>query len=69
MEEEVKTEVENTEVEQPQKVAPITQEDNGLIKVDLSQLNKAEANEVDTLVEPPVSEEIVKKSLNQSYKR
>jgi hypothetical protein len=59
MEEEVKTEVENTEVEQPQKVAPITQEDNGLIKVDLSQLNKAEANEVDTLVEPPVSEEIV----------
>jgi hypothetical protein len=59
MEEEVKTEVENTEVEQPQKVAPITQEDNGLIKVDLSQLNKAEANEADALVEPPVSEEVV----------
>jgi hypothetical protein len=59
MEEEVKTEVENTEVEQPQKVAPITQEDNGLIKVDLSQLNKAEANEVDAPVEPPVSEEVV----------
>jgi len=59
MEEEVKTEVENTEVEQPQKVAPITQEDNGLIKVDLSQLNKAEANEVDASVEPPVSEEVV----------
>jgi hypothetical protein len=37
MEEEVKTEVENTEVEQPQKVAPITQEDNGLIKVDLNR--------------------------------
>ena len=59
MEEEVKTEVENTEVEQPQKVAPITQEDNGLIKVDLSQLNKAEANEVDAPAEPPVSEEVV----------
>ena len=59
MEEEVKTEVENTEVEQPQKVAPITQEDNGLIKVDLSQLNKAEANEADASVEPPVSEEVV----------
>ena len=59
MEEEVKTEVENTEVEQPQKVAPITQEDNGLIKVDLSQLNKAEANEADAPVEPPVSEEVV----------
>jgi hypothetical protein len=59
MEEEVKTEVENTEVEQPQKVAPITQEDNGLIKVDLSQLNKAEANEVNAPVEPPVSEEVV----------
>ena len=45
MEEEVKTEVENSEVEQPQEVSPITQEDNGLIKVDLSQLSKAEAKE------------------------
>lgn len=67
MEEEVKTEVENTEVEQPQEVSPITQEDNGLIKVDLSQLSKAEAKEADvpteqpveSLVEPPVSEEVV----------
>ena len=63
MEEEVKTEVENTEVEQPQEVSPITQEDNGLIKVDLSQLSKAEAKETDvpveSLVEPPVSEEVV----------
>ena len=67
MEEEVKTEVENTEVEQPQEVSPITQEDNGLIKVDLSQLSKAEAKETDVpaeqpaepLVEPPVSEEVV----------
>ena len=47
MEEEVKTEVENTEVEQPQEVSPITQEDNGLIKVDLSQLSKAEAKEAE----------------------
>ena len=67
MEEEVKTEVENSEVEQPQEVSPITQEDNGLIKVDLSQLSKAEAKEADvpteqpveSLVEPPVSEEVV----------
>jgi len=63
MEEEVKTEVENTEVEQPQEASPITQEDNGLIKVDLTQLNKVEANEVDTPVEQPaeqpVSEEVV----------
>ena len=67
MEEEVKTEVENSEVEQPQEVSPITQEDNGLIKVDLSQLSKAEAKEADVpteqpaepLVEPPVSEEVV----------
>ena len=67
MEEEVKTEVENSEVEQPQEVSPITQEDNGLIKVDLSQLSKAEAKETDVpaeqpaepLVEPPVSEEVV----------
>ena len=67
MEEEVKTEVENTEVEQPQEVSPITQEDNGLIKVDLSQLSKAEAKETDAPVaqspeqpaEPPVSEEVV----------
>ena len=67
MEEEVKTEVENTEVEQPQEVSPITQEDNGLIKVDLSQLSKAEAKETDTPVaqspeqpaEQPVSEEVV----------
>lgn len=67
MEEEVKTEVENTEVEQPQEVSPITQEDNGLIKVDLSQLSKAEAKEADvptgqpveSPVEPPVSEEVV----------
>ena len=67
MEEEVKTEVENTEVEQPQEVSPITQEDNGLIKVDLSQLSKAEAKEADEPVEPlveqpvetPVSEEVV----------
>ena len=67
MEEEVKTEVENTEVEQPQEVSPITQEDNGLIKVDLSQLSKAEAKETDAPVaQPPeqpaeqlVSEEVV----------
>ena len=67
MEEEVKTEVENTEVEQPQEVSPITQEDNGLIKVDLSQLSKAEAKETDAPVaqspeqpaEQPVSEEVV----------
>ena len=67
MEEEVKTEVENTEVEQPQEVSPITQEDNGLIKVDLSQLSKAEAKEADAPVaqsleqpaEQPVSEEVV----------
>ena len=67
MEEEVKTEVENTEVEQPQEVSPITQEDNGLIKVDLSQLSKAEAKEPDVPVEQsleqpaeqPVSEEVV----------
>jgi len=67
MEEEVKTEVENTEVEQPQKVSPITQEDNGLIKVDLSQLSKAEAKETDASVaqsleqpaEQSVSEEVV----------
>ena len=67
MEEEVKPEVENTEVEQPQEVSPITQEDNGLIKVDLSQLSKAEAKETDTPVaqspgqpaEQPVSEEVV----------
>jgi len=44
MEEEVKTEVEKTEEAQPQEAAPITQEDSGLIKVDLGQLNKAEAN-------------------------
>jgi len=44
MEEEVKTEVEKTEEAQPQEAAPITQEDGGLIKVDLGQLNKAEAN-------------------------
>lgn len=67
MEEEVKPEVENTEVEQPQEVSPITQEDNGLIKVDLSQLSKAEAKEADAPVaqsleqpeEQPVSEEVV----------
>ena len=67
MEEEVKPEVENTEVEQPQEVSPITQEDNGLIKVDLSQLSKAEAKEPDDPVEQsleqpaeqPVSEEVV----------
>ena len=67
MEEEVKTEVENSEVEQPQEVSPITQEDNGLIKVDLSQLSKAEAKETDAPVaqspeqpaEQPVSEEVV----------
>ena len=46
MEEEVKTEVEKTEETQPQEAAPITQEDSGLIKVDLGQLNKVEANAI-----------------------
>ena len=62
MEEEVKTEVENTEVDQPQTVSPITQEDDGLIKVDLSKLNKAEATESKVAIEQPaelsISEEL-----------
>jgi len=62
MEEEVKTEVENTEVDQPQTVSPITQEDDGLIKVDLSKLNKAETTESKVAIEQPaelsISEEL-----------
>ena len=63
MEEEVNTEVEKTEEVQPKKASPITQEDNGLIKVDLSQLSKAEATEsevtIDQPTELPISEEVV----------
>ena len=63
MEEEVKTEVEKTEEVQPKEVSPITQEDNGLIKVDLSQLSKAEATEsevtIDQPPESPINEEVV----------
>ena len=63
MEEEVKTEVEKTEEVQPKEVSPITQEDNGLIKVDLSQLSKAEATEsevtIDQPPELPINEEVV----------
>ena len=63
MEEEVKTEVEKTEEVQPKEVSPITQEDNGLIKVDLSQLSKAEATESDVTIdqppESPINEEVV----------
>ncbi len=63
MEEELKTEVENTEETQPQEISPITREDSGLIKVDLGQLNKADAEVVEQEEKQPEPEDVPKEQL------
>tara|TARA_R100001198_G_C5237451_1_gene215138 strand:- start:12 stop:1148 length:1137 start_codon:yes stop_codon:yes gene_type:complete len=63
MEEELKPEVENTEETQPQEISPITQEDSGLIKVDLGQLNKADAEVVEQEEKQPEPEDAPKEQL------
>ena len=57
MEEELKPEVENTEETQPQETSPITQEDSGLIKIDLGQLNKVETEVVEQEEKQPELED------------
>ena len=63
MEEELKPEVENTEETQPQEISPITREDSGLIKVDLGQLNKADAEVVEQEEKQPELEDVPKEQL------
>ncbi len=63
MEEELKPEVENTEETQPQEISPITREDSGLIKVDLGQLNKADAEVVEQEEKQPEPEDVPKEQL------
>jgi len=63
MEEELKPEVENTEETQPQETSPITQEDSGLIKIDLGQLNKVETEVVAQEEKQPELEDTPKEQL------
>jgi hypothetical protein len=63
MEEELKPEVENTEETQPQETSPITQEDSGLIKIDLGQLNKVETEVVEQEEKQPELEDTPKEQL------